>query len=67
MYLCSCMFLQQLDGILSKVNGVLWEWLMIIMLLLTPVLVSETRKYLWNDRLDDYSNEEPPAIGDRSV
>lgn len=35
---------------------------LICLLLLTPVLVSETRKYLWNDRLDDYSDEEPPML-----
>lgn len=30
---------------------------LISLLLLSGVIVSETRKYLWNDRLDDYHNE----------
>ena len=35
---------------------------LICLLLLSPVIVSETRRYLWNDRLDDSSDEEPPSI-----
>ena len=30
---------------------------LISLLLLTGVIVSETRKYLWNDRLNDYHEE----------
>lgn len=35
---------------------------LICLILLSPVLVSETRKYLWNDHLDDSSNEMPPSV-----
>ena len=31
-------------------------------LLLSGVIVAETRKYLWNGRLDDESGEEPPTL-----
>ena len=35
---------------------------LITLLLLSGVLVKETRKYLWNNNLDEESNEEPPTI-----
>ncbi len=35
---------------------------LICLLLLSPVIVGETRKYLWNNRLDDSNDEEPPMI-----
>ena len=35
---------------------------LICLLLLSPVIVSETRKYLWNGKLDEYSGEEPPTV-----
>ena len=35
---------------------------LICLVLLSPVIVGETRKYLWNDHLDDFSGEEPPMI-----
>ena len=35
---------------------------LICLVLLSPVIVSETRKYLWNDHIDDSSGEEPPMI-----
>ena len=31
-------------------------------LLLSGVIVKETRKYLWNNRLDEDSNETPPTL-----
>ena len=31
-------------------------------LLLSGVIVRETRKYLWEDRLDEDSGEEPPIL-----
>ncbi len=35
---------------------------LISLLLLSGVVVAETRKYLWNNRLDDYDNSEIPEI-----
>ena len=35
---------------------------LIAILLLSGVIVNETRKYLWNNRLDEDSNEEPPIV-----
>ena len=35
---------------------------LIAILLLSGVIVAETRKYLWNDRLDDDSGEVPPTL-----
>lgn len=37
---------------------------LVCLLLLCPVLVSETRKYLWDDHLDNFSDEEPPSVAD---
>lgn len=37
---------------------------LIALLLLSGVIVSETRKYLWNDNLDSYSDDEIPTIKD---
>ena len=31
---------------------------LIAVLLLSGVIVAETRKYLWNDRLDEYSDDD---------
>ena len=35
---------------------------LVAILLLSGVIVNETRKYLWNDRLDEDSNEEIPTL-----
>lgn len=35
---------------------------LVSLLLLSGVLVKETKKYLWNNRLDDYSNEDIPIV-----
>ena len=35
---------------------------LIAILLLSGVIVAETRKYLWNNRLDEDSGEEPPTL-----
>ncbi len=35
---------------------------LIAILLLSGVIVAETRKYLWNNRLDDDSGEVPPTL-----
>ncbi len=35
---------------------------LLAILLLSGVIVRETRKYLWEDRLDDESGEEPPTL-----
>ena len=35
---------------------------LIALLLLSGIIVKETRKYLWNDRLDDYDNDDIPVI-----
>ncbi|MBQ8645696.1 MAG: sodium:alanine symporter family protein [Bacteroidales bacterium] len=37
---------------------------LVSLLLLSGVIVKETNKYLWGNRLDEYSNEEPPVIED---
>ncbi len=37
---------------------------LISLLLLSSVVVAETRKYLWNKRLDDYDTSEIPEIND---
>ncbi len=37
---------------------------LISLLLLSGVVVAETRKYLWNNRLDEYDNTEIPQIDD---
>ena len=37
---------------------------LISLLLLSGVIVKETNKYLWGNRLDEYSNEEPPVVED---
>lgn len=37
---------------------------LIAVLLLSGVIVKETRKYLWNDRLDDYSDDDVPEVTD---
>ena len=37
---------------------------LISLLLLSGVVVAETRKYLWNKRLDDYDTSEIPEIDD---
>lgn len=36
---------------------------LISLLLLSGVIVKETNKYLWGNKLDEYSNEEPPIVG----
>lgn len=36
---------------------------LIALLLLSPIIVSETRKYLWEDRLDEVSDEPIPTVG----
>lgn len=36
---------------------------LISLLLLSGVIVKETNKYLWGNKLDEYSNEEPPVVG----
>ena len=35
---------------------------LIAILLLSGVIVAETRKYLWNNRLEDDSGEVPPTL-----
>lgn len=35
---------------------------LISLLLLSGVIVKETNKYLWGNKLDEYSNEEPPIV-----
>ena len=35
---------------------------LVAILLLSGVIVQETRKYLWSDRLDEASDEEPPTL-----
>ena len=35
---------------------------LIALLLLSRVIVKETKKYLWNNHLDDYSKDETPVI-----
>ena len=35
---------------------------LISLLLLSGIIVKETRKYLWNDRLDDYDDDDIPVI-----
>ena len=37
---------------------------LISLLLLSGVIIKETNKYLWGNRLDEYSNEEPPVVED---
>jgi len=37
---------------------------LISLLLLSGVIIKETNKYLWGNRLDEYSGEEPPVIED---
>lgn len=37
---------------------------LISLLLLSGVIIKETNKYLWGNRLDEYSDEEPPLIED---
>lgn len=37
---------------------------LVSLLFLSGVIVKETNKYLWGNRLDEYSNEEPPVIED---
>lgn len=37
---------------------------LISLLLLSGVVVAETRKYLWNNRLDDYDDTEVPVVED---
>jgi UDP-N-acetylmuramyl pentapeptide phosphotransferase/UDP-N-acetylglucosamine-1-phosphate transferase len=37
---------------------------LISLLLLSGVVVAETRKYLWNNRLDEYDHSEIPEIDD---
>lgn len=37
---------------------------LISLLLLSGVVIKETNKYLWGNRLDEYSGEEPPVIED---
>lgn len=39
---------------------------LISLLLLSGVVVSETRKYLWNNRLDDYDTTPVPTIDDKT-
>jgi AGCS family alanine or glycine:cation symporter len=36
---------------------------LIALLILSPVIVSETKKYLWEDRLDEISQESIPIVG----
>ncbi|MEA4902991.1 sodium:alanine symporter family protein [Desulfitobacterium sp.] len=36
---------------------------LVALLLLSPVIVSETKKYLWEDRLDEISTEPIPIVG----
>lgn len=36
---------------------------LVALLLLSPVIVSETKKYLWEDRLDEVSTEPIPLVG----
>jgi AGCS family alanine or glycine:cation symporter len=35
---------------------------LIALLLLSGVIVKETKKYLWNNHLDDYSKDDTPVI-----
>ena len=37
---------------------------LISLLLLSGVVVAETRKYLWNNKLDEYDNTEVPIVED---
>ena len=37
---------------------------LISLLLLSGEIIKETNKYLWGNRLDEYSGEEPPVIED---
>lgn len=37
---------------------------LVSLILLSGVIIKETNKYLWGNRLDEYSNEEPPVIED---
>lgn len=37
---------------------------LISLLLLSGVVIRETNKYLWGNRLEEYSNEEPPLVED---
>ena len=37
---------------------------LISLLLLSGVIIKETNKYLWGNRLDEFSDEEPPVIED---
>ena len=37
---------------------------LISLLFLSGVVVAETKKYLWNNRLDDYDDTEVPVIED---
>lgn len=51
-------------NIADGVNALMAIPNLISLLLLSGVVVSETRKYLWNNRLDDYDDTEIPTIED---
>jgi len=61
-YIGSIMGLSLVWNIADVMNALMAIPNLIALILLSGVTVKETKKYLWSNRLDDYSDEEPPVI-----
>ena len=51
-------------GIADSFNALMAIPNLLALLLLSGVIVAETKKYLWEGNIDDYSQEEVPVISD---
>lgn len=61
-YLGSVMSLSLVWNVADIMNALMAIPNLIAVLLLSGVVVRETKKYLWDNKLDDFSGEEPPLI-----
>ncbi len=61
-YIGSTMSIKLVWDIADCMNALMAIPNLIALLLLSGVIVKETRKYLWNNKLDDYSDDKIPTI-----